>query len=169
MVVWLEEWLVMLIRWSQILGCTGSKITMRNDHVKFLCFYYSLNKNIIIKFSSFALWYISTCWYTLVENPLKIIIQYKQLQHMTLWVIFATFSFLIKFSKQAYSFINTIIKRMNDNTTSFKCHLSLSKGSTPTVGSSRISSSGSWRRATQNDTRRIWPPLYLCDKMFKIR
>ena len=33
------------------------------------------------------------------------------------------------------------------------------RGSTPTVGSSRINNWGCWRRAQANDTRRCWPPL----------
>lgn len=38
-------------------------------------------------------------------------------------------------------------------------HLCRKRGSTPTVGSSRIKSSGSCIRATAKDTRRCWPPL----------
>ena len=38
-------------------------------------------------------------------------------------------------------------------------HLCRKSGSTPTVGSSRIKSSGSCIRATAKDTRRCWPPL----------
>lgn len=43
-------------------------------------------------------------------------------------------------------------------------YLCLSKGSTPTVGSSRISSSGSCMRATAKDTRLCWPPLQSTEK-----
>lgn len=38
-------------------------------------------------------------------------------------------------------------------------YLALSTGSTPTVGSSRMSSSGFWSRAAPRDTLRLWPPL----------
>lgn len=38
-------------------------------------------------------------------------------------------------------------------------YLALSTGSTPTVGSSRIRSSGFCSRAAPRDTRRLWPPL----------
>ena len=34
----------------------------------------------------------------------------------------------------------------------------LRSGSTPTVGSSRMSSSGSWSSAAARDARRCWPP-----------
>jgi len=39
-------------------------------------------------------------------------------------------------------------------------YLALRMGSTPTVGSSRISSSGFCSRAAPRDTRRFWPPLW---------
>lgn len=38
-------------------------------------------------------------------------------------------------------------------------HLSMSNGSSPTVGSSRIRILGSWINVTAIDTRRCWPPL----------
>uniref|UniRef100_A0A1B0B3D0 Uncharacterized protein n=1 Tax=Glossina palpalis gambiensis TaxID=67801 RepID=A0A1B0B3D0_9MUSC len=45
--------------------------------------------------------------------------------------------------------------------------LCLSKGSTPTVGSSKINNSGSCKRATANDTRLCWPPLRFFTRRFE--
>lgn len=41
-----------------------------------------------------------------------------------------------------------------------RTHLWRSSGSTPTVGSSKIKSSGSCMSATANETLRCWPPLW---------
>lgn len=38
-------------------------------------------------------------------------------------------------------------------------YFALSTGSTPTVGSSNMSSSGFWSRAAPRETLRLWPPL----------
>jgi hypothetical protein len=47
----------------------------------------------------------------------------------------------------------------NSSTCALLTHLCLSNGSTPTVGSSRISNLGLCSRAQDRDTLRCWPPL----------